>query len=349
MSATLKTFNEVAAPLGLSIGLFCNTAGYAAKVTPGQIVTRRRNEQPECSTANLEKARAALKKDGYKGKMNSRTRANVVGMLAEWFTALKSKSGRAFTTVNAAARQFTFCTLTLCSEQMHSDNYLKRHGLGRFIQELERKHGITEYFWRAEPQNNGNIHFHLLLAKEIPWQHIRGIWNKILKDLGYLALYSAKMFNKYCGGFKPSDNPNDKRSIEQQVKAYRAGVQSHWSNPNSTDIHRLNKTKNAAAYVCKYVSKDEGSRKIEGRIWGCSDNLRKLETPQLAVSEEFLQLMNDAADSGAVELIQLDHVAVYRGDIQKLLSVVAPELLNALEVYYLGVSDWLHNFTEPAT
>lgn len=349
MSATLKTFGEVAAPLGLSIGQFCNSGEYSAKVTPGQIVTRRKNTQPEQAKSTVHIAREKLQKEGYNGKMSNRTRSNVVGMLAEWFTAMKKQSGRAFTTANAAARQFTFCTLTLCAPQMHTDNYLKRHGLGRFIQQIERKYGVTEYFWRAEPQNNGNIHFHLLLAKQIPWQSVRGIWNKILEDLGYLVLYMNKMYNYFAEGFRPSTNPNDKRTIEQQVKAYRTGCQERWMNPNSTDIHRLNKTKNAAAYVCKYVSKDEGSRKIDGRIWGCSDNLRQLQTPQLAVSEEFLIAMQQAAASGQVELIQLEHVAVYRGNIPALLNSLFPDVLTALEEYYLGVSDWLSNFGQPAT
>lgn len=349
MSCTTHTASGGASALGLSIGQFCNSAEYAAKITPGQIVTRKVHKQPAERNCTIELARASLKANGYNGKMSSRTRANVVGMLAEWFSVKKAESGRAFTQNNQVARRFTFVTLTLCAKQMHTDNYLKRHALGRFILECERRHGVRDYFWRAEPQNNGNIHFHLLLATEIPWRKVRDYWNCILDSLGYLEQYTHKMYNMYCSGFKVSGNQYDKRTKEQQYKAYQAGVKARWRDPNSTDIHRLEKTKNAAAYVCKYVSKDEGSRKIEGRIWGCSDSLRALKTPQFEVTAEFLQAMQQAAESGQIELVQLEHVAVYRGNVPALLAALFPQLLADLEQHYRDKAQQLRNFSRAAT
>lgn len=335
--------------LGLSNGLFCNSGGYAAKITPNSIVTRRIAPPRKEAPVGLDKAREKVKAEGYNGKMSKRTRASVTGMLAEWFTAKKAELGKAFTTLNAAARLFTFCTLTLCAQQFHTDNHIKRHGLGRFLQECKREYGIATYFWRAEPQANGNIHFHILFAQAIPWQWIRSTWNDILKDLGYIKLYSDKMQYRYREGFKPASQAYDKRPIEQQVKAYREGEACGWTNPNSTDIHRLNKTRNAAAYVCKYVSKDSSSRKIDGRIWGCSDDIRQLETPEIGITEDFMRGLRLAAHQGDIRLHQCEHVAIYSGNIVGLLSTAAPELIAALEGYYVEVSRWLAKLHSGAT
>lgn len=335
--------------LGLSIGLFCNSPRFAAKITPNQIVIREVQKPHVSPPASLEKARAQVQAAGYNGRMSGRTRAKVCGMLGEWFVAEKVKTERAFTTTNASARRFTFCTLTLCAAQMHSDNYLKRHGLARFIQECERHYGVNGWFWRAEPQKNGNIHFHILLAQSIPHEWVRSTWNKILTDLGYMAYYTGERLREYCNGFKPSRNPNDKRTIAQQVKAWKEGSATGWTNPNSTDIHRLQKVKNAAAYVCKYATKDGAARKIEGRIWGCTDTIRQLRTPEVGVTDEFIKCMNSAAKLGDVELIDCDYVAIYRGDIPALLAWLAPELLASLELYYEDVSEWLSTFVTPTT
>lgn len=281
--------------------------------------------------------------------MSARTRSKVTGMLGEWFMAAKVQSERAFTTVNASARKFTFCTLTLCAAQMHSDNHLKRHGLSRFILECERKQGVKDWFWRAEPQRNGNVHFHILLSKSIPHEWVRSTWNKILADLGYLHIYKQSRELEFKHGFKPSQNKYDKRTIAQQVEAYRKGVACNWSNPNSTDIHGLQKCKNAAAYVCKYATKDTATRKIEGRIWGCTDDLRQLKTPEVGVNEDFIRCLNSAALLGDVELIDAEHVAIFRGNIPKLLEWLAPELLASLELYYEDIGNWLSTFTRSTT
>ena len=344
MSVSVANPTELrASVLGLSNRLFCNSPEYAAKITAGQVVTRKVSAAQVHDGIGLDKARAKVQASGYNGKMSRRTKTKVTSVLAEWVSAKKADTGRAFTTLNASARSFTFVTLTLCAEQFHTDNWCKRHLLGRFIQECGRQHGMASYFWRAEPQKNGNIHFHLLLAQRVPWEWIRATWNGILEDAGYLGAYRWARAAEFAEGFRPTANPNDKRTIPQQVAAWRAGEDCGWSNPNSTDIHALNKVKNAAAYVCKYVSKEGGGRKIEGRIWGCSDDLRHLKTPEIGCSGEFLKLLQEAADSGAVVLHQYEHVAVYTGDIAALLAVVAPELVAALETYYRGVSVWLRN------
>ena len=61
---------------------------------------------------------------------------------------------------------------------------------------------------------------------------------------------------------------------EAQRKAYEFGKFTNWNEPNTIDIHSVKNIKNLAAYLIKYMSKnEEGRREIQGKIWGCSKNL----------------------------------------------------------------------------
>ena len=149
----------------------------------------------------------------------------------------------------------TFITLTLSSEQKHEDKEITKRLLGSFLDSLRRKWKVTQYIWKAEKQENGNIHYHIITNKFIHWQEVRDVWNRIQNKDGfnYVDAYSNKMKEFFKDGFKMY--PGDKRSKETQLKAYTEAKKSGWMNPNSTDIHALYKVKNIASYITKYVSK----------------------------------------------------------------------------------------------
>ena len=227
----------------------------------------------------------------------------------------------------------TFVTLTLPATQKHDDNFVKRQMLWRFIQQLQRKYYVKFYFWRAEPQENGNIHFHILVDKWIHWRRIRAEWNVILDDHGYIEDYRNNQAQKHKNGFcfdqKAFQGYTDRcrdtarntktkfdakrardEAYAKQKNAYDAGVLENWTNPNSTDIHSIAKLDSITSYVVKYVTKDKDHkanqlqviekgengndiivskpsiRKINGRIWGCSDELRKLKHYEETIAEE---------------------------------------------------------------
>ena len=151
--------------------------------------------------------------------------------------------------------KLTFITLTLPSVQVHSDNEIKSKCLNHFLTDLRRKWKSELYIWKAEKQENGNIHFHIIADKYIKWEEIRRSWNKIINKLGYVDNYSKRMNEYFKDGFRMSENQKDKRDRSSQVKAYEAGKISNWTNPNSTDIHALFRIKNVSAYIAKYLAK----------------------------------------------------------------------------------------------
>lgn len=132
-----------------------------------------------------------------------------------------------------------FVTLTLSSKQIHSDNIIKSQLLHQFLVEVNKKYHVTRYVWRAEKQGNNNIHFHLLIDRFIPCNELTQLWNRIQNKLGYVNRYREAMLNYHVNGFKPSINPNDKRTIKQQKQAYERMKLSDFMQPNSTDIHSL--------------------------------------------------------------------------------------------------------------
>jgi hypothetical protein len=169
-----------------------------------------------------------------------------------------------------------FVTLTFPALQEHTDLEAKKM-INYYITELKDSIGNFMYVWKAEKQKNGNIHFHILINRYVNYLRIRKIWNAILNRYGYIEKYRKKLSkmteSEYIEYRKKNANiKHTQKHIENYKKAYREGKKTNWSNPNTTDIHTLRGIKSAAAYISKYMKKPE--KEIQGRYWGCSDELR---------------------------------------------------------------------------
>ena len=168
-----------------------------------------------------------------------------------------------------------FLTLTLPSAQgAHSDELIKRRCLMPFLTALRKKYGKFSYVWKAEAQSNGNIHFHITLNKWIKHSILRKLWNKRLKELGYISEYRREQRDWHKGKFRPRPKLYKSWSLEKQKKAYEYGCLTNWNDPNTIDIHAVHKINNLTSYIIKYMSKKEDDKRaITGKIWGCSENL----------------------------------------------------------------------------
>lgn len=116
--------------------------------------------------------------------------------------------------------RINFVTLTLPSKQQHSDKEIHNKIFKSFIRYWLTKNPSLLYVYKAEVQDNGNLHYHLTTNSFIHHARLRKMWNKACNLLGYIS---------------------------------RCRV----DNPNSTDIHAVKNVKNLAAYLCKYVSKSD--------------------------------------------------------------------------------------------
>ena len=200
----------------------------------------------------------------------------------------KPTNGKTGNTGRHYQNNITFITLTLPSKQVHTDKEIKEKCLNQFLIEMHKFNRISNYVWRAEYQNNGNIHFHILVNRFIPYADIRTRWNRIINKLGYVDEYRKNQIEFHKDGFQVRWENIEKWSIEKQKKAYDKGVKENWENPNSTDIHSIKNITNIKAYITKYLTKkdqvkdnktdiDKGDKNEIGRMWASSVILSKIK------------------------------------------------------------------------
>ena len=126
------------------------------------------------------------------GTMTKSAKKRVKNYLDLWFNSIFAVTGVYKNPRRSYARFLTFVTLTLPSEQSHDDQFLRRYLLTPFLAELQRLYNVGEYLWKAELQNNGNIHWHVLIDQYIHWAQLRQAWNRHLDKLGYISKYTEK-------------------------------------------------------------------------------------------------------------------------------------------------------------
>lgn len=274
----------------------------------------------------LTRAREKLKAEGYSGQLSQKAKSRIRRYVTSWLTARNSASGNAWAPAEDQSKLIGFATLTLPAAQMHTDNELKRLGLMPFIQVLKRKYGVREYLWKAEDQKNGNWHCHILFDVRIDHKVLRREWNKVLARLGYIEKYRQNQESWHRRGFRVRKELLKYWPEEKQRKAYKVGVETGWKSPNTTDIHALRKVKNVVAYVVKYISKSSKGRKLQGRLWECSESVRNLENYELELDGTLDALLKDLVRNGEAEVLEGDGFSFYRCNSEKMLNLYYPNI-----------------------
>jgi len=195
-----------------------------------------------------------------KGEISNAGRRLIENRFNAWYQALAFGNSLAGIQSRHTKKRFVLITLTLPCKQMHSDEDLKRRALKPFIKWFERNEGVINWAWKAEAQNNGNIHFHIVTDTYIPKVKIDAQWRHYMMVLGYLEKFWEKHPGKY---------------------------------PPMTNVTGQSEMKNPVAYVTKYFAKKENKRKVSGAIWRMSRNLLHIENYSVEVTssdiDEWLQ------------------------------------------------------------
>lgn len=213
---------------------------------------------------------SGIKKNGVKKGFSTGSQKRMKKTLAllEYYTTKEKK--------------ISFVTLTLSSPQKKGENYYTL--LNLMLKQIYYNYGYN-YVWKAEHQENNNVHFHLLILGCVDWKYIRSAWNKIQKI--HVDEYQVKMKEKYKKGyfFDSSMLTTSGKIVDEDVQKerYKKGVKSNWRNPNSTDVKIVGgeEGSNISAYIAKYISKNEEKEVPDSlrlsRYWGCSDVVRMLK------------------------------------------------------------------------
>jgi uncharacterized membrane protein len=192
-------------------------------------------------------------------------------------------------------------TLTLPCQQYSSDKWIKRKLFNAWMTYARKYFGLKNYVWRAEAQANGNIHFHVIVDVYIDYKLIRSAWNRICNANGYC-------YNGEDG--------------------YDA---------NGTDIHSIGKVKDILAYMTKYCTKnDESRRLIDGALWGCSDSLKKLGACVVSASGYVRDKLNDLCTKGVYKSYTSDRCFIVKEKVQRILNdfrAVKSKLIDHYSLY----------------
>lgn len=191
----------------------------------------------------------------YSGDMTSssinrlRRVINTLVAIAEPKQAQDWKRGKEFTF------KLNFITLTLPAAQgAITDKQIKKEALEPFLRNCKRKLNLKSYVWKAEKQDNGNLHFHLTTDTYIHYEDLRNEWNNALRPLGFIDRFEAK---------------------------------HNHSHPNSTDVHAIHKVKDLTSYLIKYMTKEnKDEERILGKMWDCSINLKQKRKCTIVIDTE---------------------------------------------------------------
>lgn len=257
----------------------------SVQFSSNHFVIYRDNSGRNATDKQLVALSQSWKRNEYNGYLSRATRSKIVKMLNCWAESIYVADKCQINSELRKSRKLRFLTLTLSAKQSMIDNDVKRRLLVPFISDLKRLFHVEHYFWRAEAQKNGNIHFHLVIDAFIDKSKVNYLWD----------------WHQWKSGI------TDVMPIE--VKKYHSP---------STRIEAVQGNEAVAGYVTKYVTKDEGGRKIFGRIWGCSDGLRELVFPAVAFTQEVAEEITRVEDKNAYEVVRRDvfilhKISVLRG------------------------------------
>jgi hypothetical protein len=242
--------------------------------------------------------------------MSDNTKRQLKRHLTAWKDSICAYNKKMKKVVTKWKRKMVFITLTLSSKQMHTDNEIKREVLDKFITYLKRDTGVKYYFWKAESQKNGNIHFHLIVDHYVDHKKIREIWNTCQERLLYISEFEKKYKHR---------------------------------NPNSTDVRIVDNPKIAYSYMMKYVLKNEDVRKINGRIWGMSDKLREIDVYSCVLTSKVDKMYDELLCYESTKVFRDEYftIVVYDDMIEH--NVVKKHLGNEMYNYNVEIYNFLYS------
>jgi hypothetical protein len=236
-----------------------------------------------------------LFKPAYTGKVSSGV-AKRIGKAVDILLQL-SPVKQVFNPILNIKHDFTvgFVTLTIPDSTKISatDGYNKL--LKPFIRVMRTRYKF-DYIWKVELQKRGQLHWHITWNEWVHYLEIRKEWNKILRREGFLNGFGLK--------YKHYD-------------------------PNSTDVHAVYKVGNIAAYLSKYLEK-ENSKAVKGKIWDCS---KRLKSKRWATVFEYYNdgFLRDGIKKGSIKVIELEQCTIFKG--ANIMDALTPEQFKDYDIW----------------
>lgn len=171
--------------------------------------------------------------------------------------------------------KLSFITLTLSALQEASDGYITRNMLRPFLRHFQASGNMVNYVWKAERQQNDNIHYHIVTDMFMRYNHVLDYWNKLQMKTDMVDRFQAKYGHR---------------------------------SPNSIDIRQCHSDKELDKYLSKYVAKS--GKKINGKVWDCSANLHNYDFPTFHIDSYVYNKITYLLSKFNHERVKYDHCTV---------------------------------------
>lgn len=198
--------------------------------------------------------------------------------------------------------QLSFITLTISCSKLVTPAEGYKNLLAPFLRKM-RTLGHVSYVWKGEFQKRGQPHWHITSNAFIHHTWVRNTWNNLQSKHGYLDEYYQQ--------------------------------HGHHGAP-STEIRSVKNLARVDMYLAKYISKEDKNGTWQGKIWGCSDNLRKGH--QFSFSTTFLDddLISKGIETNTVKIKRFDTFSVTTMENPKL--VLTDERRKELAAHLLNIT-----------
>ena len=149
-----------------------------------------------------------------------------------------------------------FCTLTFVAPV---DDRSGVAILNKFLTSARKSFAKLQYFWVAERQDNGNIHFHIILNKRLPVRRWNALW--------VMAQYNA--------GLVGCDKFGQEISKIEIIHRYENDTVHKVFNP--LDIKKVKSISGLSGYLTKYITKQKRVP-FSCLPWHCSRRVSRMFT-----------------------------------------------------------------------
>lgn len=151
--------------------------------------------------------------------------------------------------------------------------------LNKFLVQCRKKFPTLQYFWVAERQENGNIHFHMILNKRLAI----GRWNA----LWVLSQYNSGLVGHDQWGTEISKAEIMRLYALDQKEGFRGAVSSKGKKIsriqavlNPLDLTHVRSIGALSSYLTKYITKQEKNKPFGCAVWHCSRRVSRMFTRQ---------------------------------------------------------------------
>ena len=291
---------------------------------------------------------ANLTRGIFNGYISPATRRHIRRTVGTWIRSVWIYRGSLKRKWDPGKPYLVFITLTLPSAQVHDDRVIRRECLDPWIKWMKRAHGITHYFWRAEAQVNGNLHYHVLVDRYIAAEDLQVSWIKAVNRLGYVDRYfdeSGSAMPPCTDVHRITDKVRDPHTGELRTVdpvEYLLDYVTDTARPTGSGDLNAAQDQGANTLRGRYRRPDGTfceyeARPVQGRIWGMSDALRDLREPRCECDARIYGSLKRAVDRGALRLVEHERCSMFFGPVYEVIGASRGWLRDLLQLYHLHV------------